>query len=172
MQKAIDDSIQESDEELSRDDFFLSSKLWNNFHSKEMVQTAITSILKNLGIDYLDLLYIHWPMALQETCIQDPFPKDEQGNLIFSEINFKETFKEMEKSLDISNIGLCNFNIVILLFLKKIIFSIIVKNKEIFFKNQLSEVVDTCEIKPTVHQIEVNPYFNNQKLVKFSQSNE
>ncbi len=110
LEKAIEDSIRESDLKLSREDFFISSKLWNNYHSKEMVPTAIKGMLTNLGLSYLDLLYIHWPMSLAETKIQDPFPKDEFGNLIFSEIDFIETYKEIEKNLDISNIGLCNFN--------------------------------------------------------------
>ena len=112
LQKAINDSILESDKLLSREDFFIATKLWNNYHSKEMVRKTINETLTNFSMDYLDLFYIHWPMALAETTIQEPFPIDESGNLLFSDIHFIETYKEIEQSVDISNIGLCNFNMV------------------------------------------------------------
>ena len=112
MQKAIDDSIQESDQTLTRQNFFISSKLWNNCHTNELVKPSIKNVLKNMSIDYLDLLYIHLPMTIQDTLMQNPLLKDEQGYLNFSETTI-ETYKEMEKCPELSNLGLANFHMVI-----------------------------------------------------------
>ena len=51
--------------------------------------------LKDLQLDYLDLYLIHWPFALKGG--DDLFPKDELGNIIFANVHYSETGKEMEK---------------------------------------------------------------------------
>ena len=51
LQKAINDSILESDKLLSREDFFIATKLWNNYHSKEMVRKTINETLTNFSMD-------------------------------------------------------------------------------------------------------------------------
>lgn len=40
-------------------------QVWNTFHSPAKVGEAIRLTLKNLGLDYLDLYLIHWPMGYQ-----------------------------------------------------------------------------------------------------------
>ena len=41
----------------------------------------------------------------------------------------------------------------------------------IFFYSQLQDILDMCEIRPVNNQVEVNPYFQNDKLVEFCQMN-
>ena len=38
-------------------------QLWSNFHAPEDVEVNLKDTLKSLGVDYLDLYLIHWPMA-------------------------------------------------------------------------------------------------------------
>ena len=38
---------------------------------------------------------MHWPFALKAG--DDLFPKDELGNIIFADVHYTETWKEMEK---------------------------------------------------------------------------
>jgi aldehyde reductase len=63
--KAIHESIAESNGCLKREDFYIVSKCWNNFHSKERVPVCLDITLKRFGFDYLDLYLIHWPMGFK-----------------------------------------------------------------------------------------------------------
>eukprot|EP00216_Chloropicon_sp_CCMP2111_P001031 CAMPEP_0198234004 /NCGR_PEP_ID=MMETSP1446-20131203/93_1 /TAXON_ID=1461542 ORGANISM="Unidentified sp, Strain CCMP2111" /NCGR_SAMPLE_ID=MMETSP1446 /ASSEMBLY_ACC=CAM_ASM_001112 /LENGTH=143 /DNA_ID=CAMNT_0043914725 /DNA_START=242 /DNA_END=670 /DNA_ORIENTATION=- len=40
---------------VKREDLFLTSKVWNNHHSKADVKSAINNTLRDLGVSYLDL---------------------------------------------------------------------------------------------------------------------
>ncbi|XP_008417016.1 aldo-keto reductase family 1 member A1-A isoform X2 [Poecilia reticulata] len=74
---------------LRRDEVFVTSKLWNTKHDPEDVEEACRSSLTHLGLSYLDLYLMHWPMA------------------------FKDTWKAMENLVDkglVKAIGLSNFN--------------------------------------------------------------
>ncbi len=81
-----------------------------------------------------------------------PFPKDEKGNIIFSDIHYLETYKALEELLGegkVKSIGVSNFN-----------------------KSQLEDVLKNCKIKPAVNQIEAHIYLQNTDLIKFCQNNE
>lgn len=62
--KAINDAI--ADGIVTRKELFVTSKLWNNCHEEDKVEAACNSSLENLGLDYLDLFLIHWPVASKE----------------------------------------------------------------------------------------------------------
>ena len=53
---------------LAREDIFLTTKLWNDKHDYDFAKASIDESLERLGVDYLDLLLIHWPnpKALRE----------------------------------------------------------------------------------------------------------
>ena len=48
---------------LSRNELFLTTKLWTNIDSKDKAFQSVENSLKALQTDYLDLLLIHWPTA-------------------------------------------------------------------------------------------------------------
>lgn len=47
---------------ISREDLFVTSKVWNEDLGYESTLAAYETSLKKLGLDYLDLYLIHWPV--------------------------------------------------------------------------------------------------------------
>jgi len=130
---------------VKREDLFITSKCWNSFHSRPLVPQCLNLSLKNLGLDYLDLYLVHWPMGVQEG--GESFPKNEKGEMIFSEVDYLDTWRGMEdcaKSGKVKSIGLSNFN-----------------------SKQIERILENAEIKPVVNQVECHPYLNQKKLIDF-----
>ncbi|GAA2866941.1 aldo/keto reductase [Paenarthrobacter ilicis] len=48
---------------LSREDIFVTTKVWNDDHGYDATLRAFNTSMSNLGLDYLDLYLIHWPCA-------------------------------------------------------------------------------------------------------------
>lgn len=130
---------------VKREDMFITSKLWNTFHRPDLVRGACETTLKNLGLKYVDMYLIHWPTAYKEGA--DLFPADADGKTLFSDVDYVDTWKEMEKLVDdglCKSIGLSNFN-----------------------SKQIDRVWNMARIKPSNNQVECHPYLTQTKLMEF-----
>lgn len=58
----VGDAIAESG--LDRRDVFVATKLWNEDHGYDKALVAFDRSLELLGLDYVDLYLIHWPVAV------------------------------------------------------------------------------------------------------------
>lgn len=47
---------------IPRDEIFITTKLWNSDQGKEHTRKAFDESLRKLGVDYVDLYLIHWPV--------------------------------------------------------------------------------------------------------------
>lgn len=77
---------------LSREDLFITSKVWNSDLGYEETLTAYEASLEKLGLEYLDLYLIHWPV----------------------EGKYKDAWRAMEKLYKdgkVKAIGVSNFHI-------------------------------------------------------------
>jgi len=63
-EEGVGQGIKEAIEEngLSREDLFITSKVWNADLGYQSTLDAFELSLKKLGLDYLDLYLIHWPV--------------------------------------------------------------------------------------------------------------
>jgi 2,5-diketo-D-gluconate reductase A len=59
-EKEVGEALRESG--LAREDVFVTSKLNNGFHAYDEALKAFDGTLSDLGVDYLDLFLIHWPL--------------------------------------------------------------------------------------------------------------
>lgn len=46
---------------LPREELFITTKVWNTDRGYDKVMTSFENSMKALGLDYLDLLLVHWP---------------------------------------------------------------------------------------------------------------
>lgn len=49
---------------LNREDVFVTTKVWNDDQGREKTLAAMESSLEKLGMEYVDLYLIHWPMPM------------------------------------------------------------------------------------------------------------
>lgn len=68
IRKAISEGL------VTRKDIFVTSKLWNNFHHPDHVKLALKKTLDDMGLDYLDLYYIHFPIAFKYVPFEEKYP--------------------------------------------------------------------------------------------------
>lgn len=144
--QALADAIQNN--EVKREDLWITSKLWNNRHRSVDVYPAIQASLKNLQLDYLDLYLIHWPVALVYNV---NYPQKTEDLISLNDLPLSETWRAMidiKKNGLAKHIGVSNFSI------KKI--------------NQLR---DETGILPEALQVELQPFHQQKSLVEFTRQN-
>ncbi|XP_040161419.1 1,5-anhydro-D-fructose reductase [Anopheles arabiensis] len=134
---------------IKREDVFIVTKVWNTYHAPEHVAEACQRSLDNLGLGYIDLFLIHWPMGWKFCgwTGDDLLPMNANGKSIDSDVDYLDTWKAMEslvKEGKVKSIGVSNFN-----------------------SEQLTRLLANCEIKPVTNQVECNPGINQRKLIKF-----
>lgn len=55
---------------IPRDELFITTKLWNNMQGYENALKAFDNSMKSLGLDYLDLYLLHWPLPMRPRYIE------------------------------------------------------------------------------------------------------
>lgn len=81
------------DSGLPRDEVFVTTKLWNSDQGYDSTLQAFETSMRRLGMDYLDLYLIHWPVARADRYI-DTF----------------RAFQALKSQGRIGSIGVSNFN--------------------------------------------------------------
>jgi alcohol dehydrogenase (NADP+) len=71
---------------IPRDQIFVTSKLWNNRHHPDDVGLALQETLDDLGLEYIDLFLMHWPVAFKRG--DELFPTDKDGKVITADIDY------------------------------------------------------------------------------------
>jgi diketogulonate reductase-like aldo/keto reductase len=67
--------------EVTRDELFIVSKLWNTKHEERDVERALRHTLSSLRLERLDLYLVHWPLAWRRTeGANENFPRRADGS--------------------------------------------------------------------------------------------
>ena len=96
----------------TRNDVFVTSKLWNTKHHPDDVVDALRTTLKSLKLDCLDLYLMHFPTSFKRG--DNNFPKTADGGIDYGDIiDPVDTYLAMEECVRLGltrHIGLSNFN--------------------------------------------------------------
>lgn len=142
---AIRDAINEG--QVTRKALWVTSKLWGNAHGRDNVADALKKTLQDLGLDYLDLYLIHWPIPLKPSAV---FPGSAADFESPAEVPIQSTWEGMEaavKSGLTRHIGVSNFS-----------------------AKKIRNLLPHCKIKPEVNQVELHPLLQQPELVKYCAS--
>jgi alcohol dehydrogenase (NADP+) len=143
--EAFSDAFKAGD--VTREELFVTSKLWNNAHQTEFILPNIQKSIDNLKVGYLDLYLIHWPIALKSTTI---FPKEGNEMLSLKDVPLSETWRGM---IDLKNKGLTKH--------------IGVSN---FSAKKIQKLIDETGVAPEVDQVEMHPLLQQKNLLEFCKS--
>ncbi|KAL0486537.1 D-xylose reductase [Acrasis kona] len=136
---------------VKREDLFITTKLWNTNHKKENVKKGFDRSIGDLGLDYVDLYLIHFPIAIKYVPESERYPPgffvDGKSKVEMEKTPISETWAAMEELYDsgrAKNIGVSNFE-----------------------GQLLTDLLNYCRIEPAVLQIEHHPYYTQEELVQF-----
>jgi len=134
---------------IRREDIWVTSKLWNSAHKPIDVPIAFEKTLKDLGVGYLDLYLMHWPVAqyggqnyenFLEVCMYTSLRMISPDNLLKTWVAI-ETLKATGK---VREIGISNFS-----------------------PDQLSFLLAHTSTKPFAHQMELHPYLPQTSWLQY-----
>ncbi|KAK9452535.1 NADP-dependent oxidoreductase domain-containing protein [Dipodascopsis uninucleata] len=141
---------------VTREEIFITTKLWNNYHRKEHALKMAKYQNDTWGLGYIDLYLIHFPIALKYI---DPakleFPAwwidSERSGVALDKVPISETWEALEAVVDFGiarSIGVSNFS-----------------------SQLLYDVLSYARHPISVLQIEHHPYLVQSELINMAQEN-
>ncbi|MFT6181106.1 MAG: D-xylose reductase [Akkermansiaceae bacterium] len=136
----------------TREDLWVTGKLWNTYHEPQHVRAACERTLADLGLEQLDLFLIHFPIALEYVPFDKMYPPGwtADGDAMSPiKVPYADTWRAMEELVDSGlskKIGVCNLGTAM-----------------------LRDVLSYARIKPAVLQVEMHPYLCQNALLRFCQ---
>ena len=139
--QAIGDAI--GDGEVTREQLWITSKLWCNSHGRDNVEPALRQTLQDLGLAWLDLYLIHWPVPIRPGVA---FPTSAADLLPPQQLPIRDTWEGMEAALEAGltrHIGVSNFS-----------------------SRKLQDLIAHGRLRPEVNQVELHPLLQQPELLE------
>lgn len=149
IRRAIADGL------VVREDLWVTSKLWNTYHRTEHVRPAFDRTLNDLGLEYLDLYLMHFPLATKFVPFEERYPPgwiydpaSQSPKMEPESVPLAETWAAMEElqGAGAQQIGICNFNCSL-----------------------IRDLLAYAKVRPSVLQVESHPYLVQANLLRYCQ---
>ncbi|TAQ89598.1 hypothetical protein B7494_g2096 [Chlorociboria aeruginascens] len=144
----------DSHPDVKREDIFITTKVWPHLSNPVDVEWSFYNSLENLGTDYVDSFLIHWPLSAEKT--EDHEVKiGPDGKYIINDALTEnpqpiwQTLEKLYKAGKTRSIGLSNWTIA-----------------------GLEAMLQYADIKPSINQVEIHPFFPNTELVEYCNSHD
>ena len=132
--------------QLPREEFWVTSKLWNDKHAPGDVAGACRQSLQDLGLEYLDAYLVHWPFPNYHAPGADGSSRSPNARPYVHE-RFMETWEAMEGLVTaglVRHIGTSNTTIA-----------------------KLKLLLRDARVRPAVNEMELHPHFQQPALLDF-----
>lgn len=154
-EKEVGDGIHKAIEAglVRREELTVVSKLWNSYHHPDNVLLAVNKVLSDLRLDYIDIFYIHFPIAQEFVPIDEKYPSGfycGPNGWKFENVPLASTWAAMEKLVEsgkVKSIGISNFTGAL-----------------------IEDLLRGCKIVPQLLQIEHHPYLAQPRLIEYAKS--
>ncbi|MDX1929399.1 MAG: aldo/keto reductase [Pirellulaceae bacterium] len=150
IRKAFDEKL------VTREQLWITSKLWNTYHHPQHVRPALEKTLRDLQVDYLDLYLIHFPITLKHVPIETRYPPGwfydpsaSSPQMLTDSVPIADTWgamEELHRAGLVRHIGISNFGCSL-----------------------IRDLLATASIRPAVLQVESHPYLTQEKLLRYCQ---
>jgi len=150
IKRAIDEGL------CTREDLWVTSKLWNTYHAPKHVKPALQKSLDDLQLDYLDLYLVHFPIAQPFVPFEERYPAgwffdpdEKKPAMELANVPLIDTWRAMESVFDdglAKQIGVCNYSTAL-----------------------MHDLLAYSRVKPAMLQIESHPYLTQEPLLRLCQ---
>ena len=144
LSKAVSEGV------VTREELFVTSKVWNDMHGEGKVLESCKKSLADLQLDYIDLFFVHWPFPNYHAPGCDGDSRN-PGSKPFSKEEFLATWRQCEALVEqglVRYIGMSNMTV-----------------------KKLEEVLPECKIKPAALEMELHPSFQQPALFEYAVKN-
>jgi alcohol dehydrogenase (NADP+) len=130
--------------EVAREELWVTTKLWNDHHAPEHVRPALERSLGLLGLDYVDLYLVHWPVAHRHGIVRPQVPDD---YLSLEQMPLERTWEAMAALPGTGlarHVGVSNFSAA-----------------------KIARLIEAVGVVPAVDQVELHPFNQQNDLLEF-----
>lgn len=131
---------------LRRDETFVMSKVWNDAHEPSRAVASVRKSLADLGLEYLDAVFVHWPVPNHHPPHADTTARD-PGSRPYVHADFMATWRALEGLVDegiVRHLGTSNVTIP-----------------------KLDLITRDARVQPSLNEMELHPTFQQPELFRY-----